>query len=107
MDNIEDDKRMIFSEMLFDQFMERYFDRTLYGGDFKHAPARHLVKTIPTPTRIPKVKFVDIDGTLIQLEELDRRCQQALFMLYMKSKEEDRQWMRAYSTISLLGSISI
>ena len=49
-------------------FFERLFDRILYGGDLKYAPARHLVKIllIPPKTKIPKVKFVDIDGTLIQ-----------------------------------------
>lgn len=65
------------SEIARDAFFERHFDRILYGGDLKYAPARHLVKPllIPPKTKIPKIKFVDIDGTLIQQQEWDRRVE--------------------------------
>lgn len=54
------------------------YKRIVYGYDLRYCPARHLVKKslIPPKTKIPKVKFVDINGTLIQLEELDRRYRQ-------------------------------
>lgn len=59
---------VLHEKIIFDQFMERHFDRILYGHDLRYAPARRLVKTllIPPKTKIPKVKFVDVDETLIQ-----------------------------------------
>lgn len=64
-----DDELIILQQKIArDAFFERHFDRILYGGDLKYAPSRHLVKPllIPQKTKIPKVKFIDIDGTLIQ-----------------------------------------
>lgn len=86
---------LLYKRIFLKQLFERQTDRILYGYDLKYAPARHLVKQllIPPKTKIPKVKFVDIDGTLIQLEELDRMYRQAQSMLYMR-KQEDMQWMR-------------
>lgn len=87
---------LLWQRLFIEQLFERQTDRILYGHDLKYAPARHLVKrlSILPKTKIPKVKFIDIDGTLIQLEELDRIYQQAQSMLYMRSNEENRQWMR-------------
>lgn len=69
---------MLWQKLSMEQLFERQTDRILYGCDLKYAPSRHLVKPllIPPKTKIPKVKFVDINGTLIQLEELDRRYRQ-------------------------------
>lgn len=33
-------------EIARDAFFERHFDRILYGGNLKYAPARHLVKGV-------------------------------------------------------------
>ena len=75
--NSIDELAMLHQKILWDQLWDRQFDRILYGHDLRYAPARHLVKTllIPSKTKIPKVEFVDIDGTLIQQEELRRRVE--------------------------------
>lgn len=68
--NIERNKcvQMLFWEkMVFEQLFERMTDRILYGYDLRYAPVRHLVESrLPPDIKIPKVKFVDVDGTLIQ-----------------------------------------
>ncbi len=58
--NIERNKcaQMLFWEkMVLEQLFERMTDRILYGYDLRYAPPK---------IKIPKVKFVDVDGTLIQ-----------------------------------------
>lgn len=69
---------LLYKRIILMQLFGRQTDRILYGYDLKYAPARRLVERslIPPKTKIPKVKFVDINGTLIQLEELDRRYRQ-------------------------------
>lgn len=67
-----------YERIILMQLFGRQIDRIVYGYDLRYAPARRLVERslIPPKTKIPKVKFVDINGTLIQLEELDRRYRQ-------------------------------
>ena len=75
--NSIDELAMLHQKILWDQLWDRQFDRILYGHDLRYAPARHLVKPllIPSKTKIPKIEFVDIDGTLIQQEEWRRRVE--------------------------------
>ena len=70
---------LLYKRIILMQLFGRQTDRILYGYDLRYAPARRLVERslIPPKTKIPKVKFVDINGKLIQLEELDRRYRQA------------------------------
>ncbi len=70
---------LLYKRIILMQLFGRHTDRILYGYDLRYAPARRLVERllIPPKTKIPKVKFVDINGKLIQLEELDRRYRQA------------------------------
>lgn len=89
MDN--DDKPILLWQWLFiEQLFERQTDRILYGYDLKYAPARHLVKPllIPPKTKIPKVEFVDIDGTLIQREEYDRRVELSRLLYHLTKLEQ-------------------
>lgn len=44
-------------------------------------------RTIPPKTKIPKVKFVDIDGTLIQQQEWDRRVELSRLLYYLQNLE--------------------
>ena len=43
---LDDIELLLHEKIIFNQFMERHFDRVLYGGDLKYAPARHLVKGV-------------------------------------------------------------
>lgn len=86
----EEDVYMLLRQKLFmEQLFERQTDRILYGYDLKYAPARNLVKPllIPPKTKIPKVKFVDIDGTLIQQQEWDRRVELSHLLYYLQNLE--------------------
>lgn len=86
----EDVYMLLRQKLLIEQLFERQTDRILYGYNLKYAPARHLVKglLIPPKTKIPKVKFVDIDGTLIQQQEWDRRVELSRLMLYLTNLTE-------------------
>lgn len=74
---------LLYKRIFLEQLFERQTDRILYGHDLRYAPARKLVKPllIPPKTKIPKVEFVDVDGTLIQQQELDRRVESSRIML--------------------------
>lgn len=54
---------LLYKKIFLKQLFERQTDRILYGYNLKYAPARHLVKglLIPPKTKIPKVKFVEIE----------------------------------------------
>ena len=80
---------MLWQKLSMEQLFERQTDRILYGYDLKYAPSRHLVKPllIPPKTKIPKVKFVDIDGTLIQQQEWDRRVELSRLLYYLQNLE--------------------
>ena len=81
---------LLYKRIFLKQLFERQTDRILYGYNLKYAPARHLVKPllIPPKMKIPKVKFVDIDGTLIQQQEWDRRVELSRLMLYLTNLTE-------------------
>lgn len=41
-----DELLMLHQKIVRDVFFERHFDRILYGGNLKYAPARHIVKGV-------------------------------------------------------------
>ena len=43
---MDDVELLLHEKIIFDQFMERHFDRILHGHDLRYAPARHLVKGV-------------------------------------------------------------